>query len=230
VVAPVRAEPGADHFWAGPRQDLVRRLVVRRLPPGSTVVDAAWRPGSPLGSLAPDHPTVAVVGWSHDAPPPPAVRAAAARLPFTAGSVEGVLLLDVLERLDDDRAPLAEAARVLCRGGLVVAAVPAGPRLWSAHDERAGHRRRYTGAGLARLATDAGLVPEQVHRFQCLLYPVFAANRRRARRRPAALAVEQRPPPWLGRALRAVNRAEVVVSRRLPWPWGTSLLLVARRP
>jgi SAM-dependent methyltransferase len=214
----------------GPRQDLVRRLVLRRLPPGSLVVDAAWRPGSPLGSLVPHYAAVAVAGHRHDRPPGTAVRAGLGRLPFASSSVDGVLLLDVLERLDDDRAALDEAARALRSGGLVLAATPAGPRLWSAHDEVAGHRRRYTPRELVGLATGVGLVPEQVHRFQCLLYPLFAANRRRARRRPAALELERRPPPWLGRALHAVNQAEVVGSRRLPWPWGTSLLLAARKP
>ena len=234
VVGVPRAGLDVGHFWAGPRQELVRRLVVRRLAPGSLVVDAAWRPGSPLGALEGLFSTVAVVGRASEdgrtLPPPRALRAEAERLPFAAGSVDGVLLLDVLERLDDDRAPVAEAARVLHSGGLALAATPAGPRLWSAHDEMAGHRRRYTRAALVTLATEAGLVAEQVHRFQCLLYPLFAANRRRARHRPGALAVERQPPDWLGRALTAVNQAEVAACRRLPWPWGTSLLLAARKP
>lgn len=234
VVAAPRAEPEADHSWDAPRQDLVRRLVVRRLPPESLIVDASWRPGSPLGTLGGPFSTVAVLGRATgdaSAPPPQrALRADAERLPFAAGSVDGVLLLDVLERLDDDRAPLGEAARVLRSGGLVLAAAPAGPRPWSAQDEMAGRRRRYTRAGLVTLAAEAGLLAEQVHCSQCLLYPLFAAIRRGASHRPVALAVERQPPHWLGRALRAVNQAEVAVSRRLPWPWGTSLVLAGRKP
>lgn len=167
--------------------------------------------------------------------PTVAARADVGRLPLAAESVDGVLLLDVLERLDDDRAPVAEAARVLRPGGLLLAATPAGPRLWSVHDEMAGHRRRYTVDGLVALVTGVGLVPERVHRFQCLLYPFFAASRRWAsrrwtRRRPGALAGEPRLPTWLADALAAVNSAEVAACRRVPWPWGTSLVVLARKP
>ena len=220
-----------SHFWTGPRQDLVHRLVRKRLPQESLVVDAAWVPGSPLARLAGDYPTVAVpLGNKQGDRPGLAVRAEPGRLPFVDGSVAGVLLLDVLERLDDDRAPLAEAARVLRSGGLVLVAAPAGPGLWSAHDEQAGHRRRYTVDGLVARAVELGMVPERAHYFQCLLFPLFAVSRWMVRRHPGVLALERRPPPWLGRALAAVNRAEVAVTRRVPWPWGTSVILLGRKP
>ena len=229
------ADPG--YWWAGPRQDLVRRLVRHRLPPRSLVVDASWRPGSPLEGLGDDHRALAVatpdvtvgIGGAGQAPTV-AARADVGRLPLAAESVDGVLLVDVLERLADDRAPVAEAARVLRPGGLLLAATPAGPRLWSVHDEIAGHRRRYTVDGLVGLVTGVGLVPERVHRFQCLLYPFFAASRRWAGHRPGAMAREPQLPTWLADALAAVNSAEVAVCRRVPWPWGTSLVVLARKP
>lgn len=211
-------------------------MVCNRLPAESVLVDACWKPGSPLGSLASSYATVACLGPGADERPVtggwhgPTVRSGVGRLPLDDDSVDGVLLLDVLERVDDDRIVLADARRVLRTGGMILVTVPAGPHLWSTHDERAGNRRRYTDEGLTAAVVAVGLLPDHLYRFQCLLHPLFVVNRRRARHRPGALAWEQRPPPLLDRALTAVNRAEVKVSRRIPWPWGSSLLLVARKP
>jgi SAM-dependent methyltransferase len=223
---------GPDHFWSGPRQELVCRLVRHRLPVGSLVVDAAWHPGSPLATLSADYPTLAVTPLA-DRPQPgdvPAVQGDVFRLPLADASVECVMLLDVLERLDDDGAALVEAARTLCSGGLLVVAVPAGPRLWSAHDDRAGHRRRYTGPGLVDAVAGVGLVPEHLRYFQFLLLPLFYASRWRARLRPGALSREDNVAPAVNRALAAVNRMEIRGATRLHCPTGSTVLALGRKP
>ena len=63
------------------------------------------------------------------------------------------LLLDVLEHTEDTDV-LAEARRVVRPRGRVLTAVPAHQWLWSDRDLVAGHRRRYSRAGL-RLSPDA---------------------------------------------------------------------------
>lgn len=50
----------------------------------------------------------------------PAVRAAAERLPVADRSVDAVLIVDALHHFEDQRAALAEAARVLRPGGVAV--------------------------------------------------------------------------------------------------------------
>ncbi|MFN2606319.1 MAG: class I SAM-dependent methyltransferase [Acidimicrobiales bacterium] len=224
---------GSDHFWTGPRQVLVHRLVRHRLPVGSLVVDAAWNPGSPLAWLAPDFPTLAVTPEPRGLDPGrgvAVVQADVCRLPVADASVDAVLLLDVLERMDDDGPALESATRALRSGGLLMVAVPHDPRFWSAHDERAGHRRRYTGSALAATFRDLGMVPEHLRYFQFLLLPLFAANRRRSRRRPRVLEREAAPGPGVNRALAAVNRLEVESSTRLPWPTGSTVLALGRKP
>lgn len=69
-----------------------------------------------------------------------------------------ILMLDVLEHVDDDNGFVHAAVReLLRRGGHVLVAVPAYPALWSGHDRRAGHRRRYSPRECLRLLEQAGL-------------------------------------------------------------------------
>lgn len=69
-----------------------------------------------------------------------------------------VLLLDVLEHIDDDRAfARALVADALAPDGLVLVSVPAHPVLYSRHDVVLGHQRRYVRATLEATLRSAGL-------------------------------------------------------------------------
>ncbi|MBI2015140.1 MAG: class I SAM-dependent methyltransferase [Candidatus Rokubacteria bacterium] len=149
-------------------------------------------------------------------------------LPVPAGWADVVLLLDVLEHLDDPAAALATARRALGPGGALVVMVPAYQWLWSGHDVALGHRRRYTARALRRLVTGAGFRVTRVSYFNTLLFPVVAAGRtwkwlagdaRHDLRRPAE--------PW-NRWLERVFALERHLVPRLPLPFGSSLLLLAR--
>jgi SAM-dependent methyltransferase len=72
-----------------------------------------------------------------------------------------VLYMDVLEHIEDDRAEVARAARVLRPGGHVVALSPAHPWLYSPFDRAIGHYRRYTRTTFGALAGE-GLEPVRV--------------------------------------------------------------------
>ncbi len=99
------------------------------------------------------------------------------RLTFTArkpaGQYDLVLMLDVLEHVEDDRATLREAATDLLKpGGWMLLSVPAGQALFSRHDGILGHKRRYAPAQLRDLAKDAGLaILDHGELFASLLLP-----------------------------------------------------------
>jgi len=56
---------------------------------------------------------------------------------------DGLLALDVIEHLDDDRGAVGRLGGLLRPGGLAVVSVPALPELFSEFDRIQGHRRRY---------------------------------------------------------------------------------------
>lgn len=74
------------------------------------------------------------------------------------GEFDGLLLLDVLEHVEDDRRFLADLVDAhLAPGGFVVVSVPAWPSLFSQHDRDLGHHRRYRPGALRALLTDCRL-------------------------------------------------------------------------
>lgn len=153
----------------------------------------------------------------------PVLRGDATALPVSAGRVDLVVAYDVLEHLVDDLAAAREVLRVLRPGGHFLVAVPADPRLWSAHDEAVDHVRRYTRATLTALLSRAGFVLGPMDSWNVLLRPVVAL-----RRRIASGSDLEQLSPVVNRGLRAVITAERYLPvRALP---GVSLLVSARRP
>jgi SAM-dependent methyltransferase len=86
-----------------------------------------------------------------------------------------VLAFEVLEHTPDDRAVLASWGEWLRPRGRLLLSVPAHARRWSAHDEWAGHYRRYEREGLNRLLPEAGF---EVETFECYGYPLANISER----------------------------------------------------
>ncbi len=159
-------------------------------------------------------------------------RAEGGRLPFAAGSFRIVTASDVLEHIPDDAAVAREVARVLEPGGAFVFTVPAYRRLWSAHDVALAHQRRYGRPDLRRLLEGAGLRLRWLSYWNTVLFPAAAARRLLSRFRPPAPPASDIGPtgPVAGAALERLLVAEGRLARRLPLPFGLSLVGWAERP
>jgi SAM-dependent methyltransferase len=95
-------------------------------------------------------------------------------LPSGSGKLDLVLMLDVLEHIEDERAVLSELNRVLKSGGLVLISVPAFMCLWSFHDEQAEHKRRYRGGKLKALCREFDFEIEESFYFNSSLFlPIY---------------------------------------------------------
>jgi SAM-dependent methyltransferase len=107
-----------------------------------------------------------------------AVQGDARAIPFPDDQFGLLVAYDVLEHIEEDDQVVAEIARVVRPGGRVLIAVPADPRLWSAHDDAVGHVRRYTRAELVDLFDHQPFRIDEVRSWNVLLRPVVAFRRK----------------------------------------------------
>lgn len=227
-----------SHFWFVARRALVERLLKRSWPsPVSLIVDVGCGTGALAVALSKRDTAVLALDLRpeglrrvrHAGGPIRVAIARSERLPVASAVADAALALDVLEHADDVTS-LGEIARVLKPGGVVVITVPALPWLWSARDDEAGHRRRYTRRSLLSLVRGAGLEPLDVRFYQCLLLPVLIATRAAGRLWSTTQRIEERPLGWINRLCLAISRFEVAMGDYVPWPAGSSLAAVARKP
>lgn len=137
-----------------------------------------------------------------------------------------ILMLDVLEHFQDDRACLRRALELLTPDGTIVITVPAFRMLWTAHDDVNQHRTRYTRATLGRVAAAAGLRidhSEYLFQWTALLKLVVRAKEAVSRPGPALPPV---PRGLAARALTAAAVGEHALLGRLRLPFGSSLLAI----
>lgn len=136
-----------DNWYFRARKRVLLNFVKRHLPAGSRVLDV----GCGDGWLAEALPEWEWYGVEPDsvlrakalAKGMRAVPGRAEEMPFPDGNFDAVCLFDVLEHLPEECAALEEARRVLRPGRLLFVSVPLYPELWSVHDEKCGHYRRY---------------------------------------------------------------------------------------
>ncbi len=140
-----------------------------------------------------------------------------------------ITALDVIEHIEDDRAAVAEMLRMLRPDGVLVITVPAFPALWDHHDEVNLHHRRYTAPGLRAVLESQGAELLQIRYLYRGLFPpkflVAKLNRHRTRK----LEQHAMPGPGINRLMARLCLLEDRLLRRLPIPFGTSVLAVARR-
>lgn len=165
----------------------------------------------------------------------PAVQADIERIPYKSDTFDIATSFDVLQSVDDDRAALREMARILKPGGYAVLNVSALELLRADHAEVWNERRRYTPASAGRLVGDSGLQVVRISFVFASIFPIMLGVRmlqkmRRPFREPQGDADMEVPPEPINQALTWLVEREAALSRRLPMPIGSSLLIVARKP
>jgi len=151
-------------------------------------------------------------------------------LPFAAHSFDLVVLLDVLEHLEDDRASLAALGGLLKPGGRIVLTVPAFPMLWGPHDQTHHHKRRYRSATLRAVIMQAGLETAYLSYFNTWLFPLIAPIRLLQRLQPPGKSDLAIPPAIVNQALTTLFASEGFLLPQVRLPFGISLLAVLKSP
>lgn len=232
--ASMSAQEG-DHWWFVARRAIIDGLIAAHipLPADARILEAGCGTGGNLALLA-RHGTLDALEYDADARALAAARGigtvAAGALPDAIGfgdrRYDMIALLDVLEHVEEDRASLAALGVRLVEGGRMLVTVPAAPWLWSDHDVLHHHKRRYTQAGLARVARDAGLTVQASGYFNSLLFPLAVAQRvaHQLLRRQAPL--DARPSAVVNAALQRIFAAERHMLRHIRFPIGLSLYAI----
>jgi SAM-dependent methyltransferase len=220
------------HWWFRGKAELVNAVLARWAPSTGLLVDVGAGSGGVTSMVRWRGRRVALEGsprlvTNARSRGLDAVQADVLRLPFKARSASAVCLLDVIEHLRKPVASLAEARRVVAGDGVVVVTVPAHEWLWSATDEALGHHRRYTMPALRADLAQAELHPLWMsHAFSWCVPPVWLV--RRAKRSSAVELGIEPSRPAVTRTADALNSVERTVLRRVPMPFGTSIVTVAR--
>jgi len=233
------------HWWFTARRAILLEVVSAIAPAGTPVADVGCGTGGNAAAFgAAGHP---VIGLD---PSADAIALAQSRFPSlrfdvssNAGDASahlrngGVLLLtDVLEHVENDRALFESAVSAVPSGGHLIITVPADASLWSPHDVAFGHFRRYSPEMLEVLISSQPVVARLLTPFNSRLYPLVAIRRRWVRGGATKGGDLDVPAGPFNRILHrifagehrklvaGIDRGRAVYSR------GVSLIAVLRRP
>lgn len=155
---------------------------------------------------------------------------AAEELPHANDTFDLVTALDVIEHLDDESVGLNEIRRVLRPHGRTLLFVPAFMFLWGVQDDVSNHRRRYTRKQLLAAVTSSGFEVEKISYANFTFFlPVLLV-------RWTMRVLKLRADTEYGINISLLNglfsklfAAERFILKRAGFPFGVSLLCVARK-
>jgi len=230
-----------DHWYYAGKRRLVRAWIERLRPPSSHDVLLDCGAGTGLFAAEMERCCRVLVLDDHEEslrmlrarfPAGQVLVPVGGSVPLPDRSLDYLTALDVLEHIPDDAAAVRGFARLLRPGGLAVVTVPAGMALWSDWDVALHHQRRYSRRDLCALFGPGDWEIVHVNYTNVVVYPAVWLLRRwrgwRGNPGGAEKRAEDRlPPRWLNTLLRATFVGAGL--SRIPFPFGVSLLLAARR-
>jgi SAM-dependent methyltransferase len=154
-------------------------------------------------------------------------------LGIKSNSLDLITAMDSLEHIPDDITALRECLRVLKPGAQILITVPAFGFLWSEHDEALHHLRRYSAAELRNKLSLVGFeVGKVTYVLFFLFFPVlfFRILTNIFKKDPYPKTAIVALPPLINGALVLLNRLEKVLLQWINFPFGVTIVAVARKP
>jgi SAM-dependent methyltransferase len=161
------------------------------------------------------------------------ICADAAHSPFGPEQFDIIMLLDMIEHIENDQKTLNEVFDALRANGRVVIFTPAFQFLWGLQDRVAHHYRRYSKTELRQKLEQAGFVIEKLSFANTFLFPVVFLGRLWIKMRNYKVNViseNDLHPPFLNGLLEKTFSAERRFLRTIDFPFGVSLLCIAKKP
>lgn len=238
----VAVEP--RHFWFVMRNLILMDVMRKYFPDPGKVLEMGCGTGFVLSGLRAAFPqahlsgsdifTEGLVFTARRVPGAFLFQMDARRIPFRE-EFNLIGAFDVLEHIEEDEAALAQMYQACKPGGGIVLTVPQHRWLWSRVDDFAHHKRRYTRTELIEKTARAGFRIEYATSFVSLLLPLMLASRGLKKSgadmdeqmEAVGLKVSKLTNAVLG-AIMQIERG--LINLGLSFPFGGSLLLVARKP
>jgi SAM-dependent methyltransferase len=229
------------HWWFRGRRRILVDLLEEATnpgPPAPRILDYGCGTGgntsfyAALGSVVGIEPDWSAIRLAHVRGGANYCRSEGTRLPFRPGVFDIVVASDVLEHIEDDEAAVAEIARVIRPGGVLILTVPAHQWMFSEHDVALHHFRRYSKTSLRMLLEGTGMKIRRLSYWNASLFPLICLLRlmRAGHSRPVARSDRGgEAPHWINEGLAALLAGEAAVVRRVSLPWGVSLVAAAQR-
>lgn len=228
----------ARHWWFVARRRIIASLIERFLDdkPGARLLEAGCGSGGNLEMLG-RFGRLDAFEFDADARLHAAEKSALEvrfgalpdAVPFEDSRYDLIGLFDVLEHIEADTASLTALAGRLTDTGKILVTVPAFPFLWSRHDERHHHFRRYTRASLAEVAQQAGLRVRYASYFNFFLFPAAVASRGLKKLTGSETPDDTMPRTWVNAILTRVFATERHLVGRVRLPVGLSLAAVLEK-
>ncbi|HWA98551.1 MAG TPA: class I SAM-dependent methyltransferase [Pirellulales bacterium] len=238
------------HWWYLGLRDLLARLIDSRrptLPRSPRVLDAGCGTGANLRLLSDLLEPEQVHGFDRSMF---AVQRAAQLCPEAQLRIDDLCspavesdCFDVIISCDVCSVPGLAACRhglrrlseSLRRGGILILHLPAYEWLYSAHDRAVGHTQRFSLREVTSLVRGFGLSVELASYRMSLLFPAIVACRVptlfRDRTTLAPRSDLGKPNGWLNAMLfRIVQHENIHTARGWRWPFGSSIVVLARKP
>ena len=221
-----------QHWWWRARERFVLSALQRhRVLPGGRILDVGCGNGLFFGQLA--H-YGAVEGIESDASLISDAQRSDGTIHvgrFDANFQPGytyqlILMLDVLEHLQDPLGALRHALQLLESNGTLLITVPAYPLLWTQHDVLNRHYTRFRRRPFRQLAQQAEMRLDECRYFYHWLFPTKLTVRLAERLRRGQPQPPRLPARPINQLCYAISRCEQQLCRRLPLPFGSSLLAV----
>jgi SAM-dependent methyltransferase len=224
------------HWWFSARRTIVDYFLSKlNLPTDTKILEAGCGTGGNLSLLAQYGQVFAIESNEmarEFASQNPDAEVKAGMLPndipFQNEKFDLIVLLDVLEHLEEDARSLQALSGRVKAGGYLVVTVPALPLLWSQHDDKHHHYRRYVKTGLRQLVENADFKIIKLSYFNFFLFPMVLLTRLLQRASKKAQDDLSLPSPWFNWLLKKIFASERYLINILSLPIGVSLILIAQ--
>ena len=151
-------------------------------------------------------------------------------LPIKAKSVGLIVAMDILEHLDNHENGIREFYRALKKGGILILTVPAFKFLWGIQDEVTFHKRRYSRHEIVNQLRQKGFEIMKSSYFNFFLFFPILLGRRIIRILGLRVDSENKiNSPFFNFVLKAIFSFEPYLLKYVSFPFGVSILCVARK-